>query len=455
MNTVAAVTEIPHRAVDDDGKLHIFISHKLKDKKLAETIKKKLGVLGGVQLEMFLSENIAFGYNWDDEVHAALERSDWLFLLYTDPSAEWDWCLYETGYFSAGIKAGKHAPICLHSPGIVPPNPIVRWKTVPADEHNVVNLLGQLYGEPPREGVPAIRHDLVEDYRDTLTSTAAEIVDAFGTKPEQFWWTNFFRLTLGGNQITKLREDGCIDDKAEVTSDISSLKLFNLNTDRCEWFDIKQQLDEESLGWIDALGCIMQDACLQRVPRYPISRFHPPGDKQQLYRPVVYRLDKMSDQSICFKILLIKATGQCKPEVRGNLGSICDLLQMAQDFRWGVIDEHSFKIRRLMMNPATDEEVSKYLNKVKMSIKKVELKAIDCGFKVIENIEELFDEQDDKDVIREASNRWAEVRGELMTAISDNNPKQVTVALDEIRRVNKQFLCVFAKRHLELLAKLD
>ncbi len=455
MNAAAVVTDLAYPGADHDSTLHVFVSHKLKDRKLAKIIESKLGFLGGAKLEIFLSEKIEFGNDWDDEVHAALERSDWLFLLYTDPTAEWDWCLYETGYFSAGIKAGKHAPICLHSPDVVPPKPVKRWKTVPADAENVVTLLNQLYGEPPRKGVPPIRPDLLDRYRDHLINTAEDIVAAFGAKPQQFWWPKFFRITLEGDQIEALRRDGHIAEDAAITSDIASLQLFNLHTDRCAWSDITSELTAESGHWLDALAHTLRHAVQKKEPNFSIPRFYAPGNRQ-LYRPVVYRLDCNSNDTVCFKILLVKVTDTRRAPHVGDFWNVSELLRMAQDFRWDVIDEFTGEVRRLMLTSAADPAVlSDCLYRLKTSVERVELDAMQRGYQVKENVKNFFESEEDRNTVDAINDRWRGVREKIMTAVVDNDLENAGAGLEDMRQLNKEFMRVCAKRHFEMLSRMD
>ena len=86
------------------GVRHVFISHKAKDELAAEAIRKALKMRGGNSLEIFVSERIKAGSQWSEEIWKSLKRADWLLLLYTDPSQEWDWCLFEAGFFAGAVE---------------------------------------------------------------------------------------------------------------------------------------------------------------------------------------------------------------------------------------------------------------------------------------------------------------------------------------------------------------
>ena len=119
----------------DTEPFRVFISHKNKDKKAARTLQEILA--GGCpKVEFFLSsdaKSLPGGKPWWQEIHAALDRADWLLLIYTTPSDNWDWCVYEAGYFAGRRQAtNTHSLVVMHPPGVVPPAPLTAWQSVQA-----------------------------------------------------------------------------------------------------------------------------------------------------------------------------------------------------------------------------------------------------------------------------------------------------------------------------------
>ena len=83
-----------------DDRFRVFISHKHDDHAFADTVAAALCGLTGT-IECFVSgADIGAGTDWNDEIREALFRSHLLLLLFTNPSSNWDWCLYEAGLYT-------------------------------------------------------------------------------------------------------------------------------------------------------------------------------------------------------------------------------------------------------------------------------------------------------------------------------------------------------------------
>src|SRR5882672_2164334 len=103
-------------------KLHNFLSHKLSSDTLAaRQFISHLTTYSQDQIEVVSSAEFPRGEEWEPKIRAALDTADWLILLFTDAEENWDWCLYETGYFRARMDAasGKRL-ICLYKATISP-----------------------------------------------------------------------------------------------------------------------------------------------------------------------------------------------------------------------------------------------------------------------------------------------------------------------------------------------
>src|SRR5580765_8737085 len=114
-------------AVSDD-KFAVFISHKHDDHALAVKVKDAIESLNREVIDCFVSDvDITAGTDWRREIRSALARSHILLLLFTAPSKNWDWCLFETGLYMRFDRAEKNqvsSVVCLFSPGQASPSPI-------------------------------------------------------------------------------------------------------------------------------------------------------------------------------------------------------------------------------------------------------------------------------------------------------------------------------------------
>ena len=130
-----------------DDVFTVFISHKHDDHALAVEVKKALeGLARPKQLiECFVSGiDITAGMDWRHKIRSVLARSHLLLLLFTTPSKNWDWCLYETGLYTRFDRAEKNevsSVVCLFNPGQALPSPIADLQGVPAETEKVRDFL--------------------------------------------------------------------------------------------------------------------------------------------------------------------------------------------------------------------------------------------------------------------------------------------------------------------------
>src|SRR5438093_9019958 len=128
---------------------HVFISHKSRDKNAAMALKQIL-LRSCSDLHVFVSSDahdMPNGHEWRAEIHRNLEAAHWLILLYTDPTDNWDWCLYECGYHASRIRTGepmsrKLTVLCPQ--GITPPAPLTEWQLTQSDLRAIDTLLQEL-----------------------------------------------------------------------------------------------------------------------------------------------------------------------------------------------------------------------------------------------------------------------------------------------------------------------
>jgi hypothetical protein len=123
----------------------VFISHKHEDHALAIEVKKALEGLNPKLIECFVSGvDITAGRDWRREIRSALAKSHLLVLLFTVPSKNWDWCLFETGLYTRFDRTEVRSVVCLFTPGEAPPSPITDLQGVPAEAGKVRDFLEDL-----------------------------------------------------------------------------------------------------------------------------------------------------------------------------------------------------------------------------------------------------------------------------------------------------------------------
>jgi hypothetical protein len=437
----------------NDNKLRIFLSHKQKSATIAETIKEELESYGADRLDIFLSEGISYGEDWSKQIHQELRTADWLFLLYTEPTADYDWCLYEAGFFAARLDRRL---ICLYSSGLEPPGPLKRWQAVRGIKKDWEKLLKELYGDPPRPGVTPL-NPRVANSPQRLSEIAGRIVQVVGRKPSREYYNCFLLVDLNKEQADSLKQTDKIPNEAEVESDARSLRLFDLSErsqGKWTWGDLIRELKGPGQrGWINSLGVSMRQALLSKKFAPALSLFEP-RTSDTPYRPVIHRLDRLPSGTERFMITLIEIPTGEDPLPPSDLGRIYILLRMARIFRWGVLAKYSSEINSLRARGAGKREIDVCLEGLDLSIRSLEAEANRLKLYDVEPLIAAFSKQEEKDQILQMFESW----GELRQSFNEKRNAKDLVGLLEIlktmRMLNKQFLLLGGKRSIELIERL-
>ena len=135
--------------------VRIFVSHKDEDRAKARTIKDLLEVYAPNRLEFFISgENIIAGEDWQERIRNELRNSTLLLLLFTEPTKNWDWCLFEAGLFTPLIDRDEQRRIiCIYPFDSGGPRPLTNLQGIPADVESVSKFLTSLFRTSDITGV--------------------------------------------------------------------------------------------------------------------------------------------------------------------------------------------------------------------------------------------------------------------------------------------------------------
>ena len=285
-----------------DDVFTVFISHKHEDHALAVEVKKALEGLARPKLiDCFVSGiDITAGMDWRREIRSVLARSHLLVLLFTAPSKNWDWCLYETGLYTRFEWAEKNqvsSVVCLFSPGQASPSPIADLQGVPVVADKVRAFLDQFcrktwsISDDWRQGplAPDVKAKQVED-------AARAIERAFRRSGSTSTHFPCHRVVLSLSESDKI-ESG-IPESARVvegpndTSDYT-LSLFNLGsgTGKRSWGDLLQAVQGTDAEWRQELDSNFLLALKEEL-FWPIKGRMRSGDKSRLgarhYIPILY-----------------------------------------------------------------------------------------------------------------------------------------------------------------------
>jgi hypothetical protein len=286
-----------------DDVFTVFISHKQDDHALAIEVKNALEGLAPNLIDCFVSGiDITAGMDWRRSIRSVLAKSHVLVLLFTVPSKNWDWCLYETGLYTRFDKAEKNevsSVVCLFNPGLASPSPLADLQGVPAEVDKLRNFLNLLCKETWkisddwRQGALAP----VTDPRQ-VDEAARAIERAFRLSGSTSTHFPCHRVVLSLSESDKIA-DG-IPESARVmegpndTSDYT-LSLFNLGsgTGKRTWGDLLQAVQGTNAEWRKELDRHFLLALKEEL-FWPIKDLMRSGGKsrvgERLYRPILYSI---------------------------------------------------------------------------------------------------------------------------------------------------------------------
>ncbi len=438
----------------DQDALRIFLSHKGKDISIAQAIKDELERYGPNRLFIYLSEGIAFGEDWSEDIHNALRNADWLFLLYTDPTPEWDWCLYEVGFFAA---RKDRRLICLYRAGLDPPGPMKRWQSVRAKKEDWVKLLDEIFGKPFRKGVVPINTKLANNVQE-LANMADKIIKIVGPKPVTKYYNNFLTLHLEVAQAAIATEKGEVPKATKVLhSDQDSLRMFGLEEKPYgywTWGELVQDLKApDEIEWTKSLGIVTKNAIRYREIKSCLPLFHS-KKVGHAYRPVIHRIDRLPDGAVRFIINFVEIPLQEDPTPPGQLGSIATLLSIARKFRWGVLKTYLDEIEKVRLDKNADaEKIEDCLTKLELALQSVESQAANKGLFDRTNIVRAFDERKVRDRVGDLFDEWLKLRQDLTTNMDKKKLKEVVEGLRQMDKMTLEFLVTASARYYNLLAE--
>ncbi|MGA7454742.1 MAG: toll/interleukin-1 receptor domain-containing protein [Rhodoplanes sp.] len=287
-----------------DDVFTVFISHKHDDHALAVEVKKTLEGLARPNLiDCFVSGiDITAGMDWRHKIRSVLARSHVLLLLFTTPSKNWDWCLYETGLYTRFDKAEKNeisSVVCLLNPGQASPSPIADLQGVPAETGKVRDFLTLLCHETWkisddwRQGAlaPKIKPEQLDD-------AARAIERAFRLSGSTSTYYPCHRVVLSlsesDNIASGIPESAWVMEGPNDTSSYT-LSLFDLasGTGKRTWGDLLQAVQGTDSDWRKELDAHFLLA-LKGELFWPTKGVMRAAGKsrvgKRVYRPILYSI---------------------------------------------------------------------------------------------------------------------------------------------------------------------
>ena len=219
-----------------DDRFRIFVSHKHENHSLAVAFQQAVEALCP-KIECFVSGvDISAGADWNREIKTSLAQSHMLVLLFTRPTATWDWCLFETGLFTRSDQDDISAVVCIFDASTTTPSPIAGLQGVPATVEALERFLTDLCRATWRVSDDWRIGALAPQVRATqISKAAARIVEAFpdGVRTESTYHP-CHRVVLdlrGLDASTGIPDAARVVEGPSATTEFT-LSLFNLAAGR-------------------------------------------------------------------------------------------------------------------------------------------------------------------------------------------------------------------------------
>jgi hypothetical protein len=448
--------------------LNIFISYKSsRDKRIAEKFRNLLHDIltpdEKNRLDVFISSGIPKGEDWHEEIHEALRKCDCFILLYTDPTLEWTWCLYESGfYIGKRLDDGKpnRKLIVLHSPDTEPPSPLARWQAVSATPLDIDQLLRTLFCSPIGDNDEAFAPHT--PYNKYFEDTIKGITALISSTAIRTYYTKYIRLTLKADAIQIIQSTGEIPPDTEVQSDEKSLTLFGRQPTGTPmtWERLLTRLKamgEKNLeleGWSPALGRAIVDAVEGNTfsPELPLFRSH----DDELYHSTLQILDTFGNCSFGVHIIFSQLLPEQDPRPEGRLGTLSHMLTTARHFRWGICEPSLLELASIenavsFTSEARQQKLKHLVAKMRTALARSLNEAMRGNLLDSAIAIEVCEEDLDRKEMADIYEHWGQMRGPLQRVLNEENPQlhEIQMQIEELQELNQRYMQLVAKRYYE------
>ncbi len=292
-------------ATDSNEKYSVFFSHKVNDKTVTGLLIDLLD-RHTEHVNYFVSEDIEKGVPWRKTIAEHLNLSSFLVLVFTDPTEDWGWCLYETGFFDAlsQIPDSKSRRIyCLHNASTAPPSPIADLQTIPATHKDVAQWLSELFTYT-KQTKPAFWQD--------IPKLADKICELFANNQKPIYSQRSIDIIVNCTLLTSpddLPEDTTIEGEERLIEE-----LFGTYSGRTDWKTARERFykfpnsTDVNINTLKEISRAVY-GIYNRSVVHPVQGviFVDQGPKR--YRPVINRAKELTKGRIGCEILLIEEVG--------------------------------------------------------------------------------------------------------------------------------------------------
>ena len=462
-----AAVKRPHATNPSPYDLTIFLSHKSHDHTRALEIKSAFERNSAGRVHVFVSGlDIDPGVSWEDAIDEAMLEADIFILLYTDPADNWNWSLFESGFFTAKVRgaAKKHARgihsrlICLHHPDVLPPDQLKSWQSLPATREKVTQFIREIYADV---NPPLVRDDASRAELDRFVDIV--ITQVPGATGVSFTFTHEFSVKLTPENMNELKKRRQMPASAKIEISPDTLReVFGLASPGKEstwtWDQFVQSLAANpthvaQLRWIEYLPNAIarlndRQAGTPILPLLRQSQAQQADARPVLYRPIILERSHLAGQWTAFRIILAH-TLDAMTSV-DETDRLFFLLLQARNASHSILPPCRGTLRMVRAR-GNDAMTEASLRDIWSDVQINGVEAINRGWCVPEQVAELFPDAERPELLSSIGD-YRRASGELKAAVDQVDPDAAGKALDEMHRICNGFLRRIAARYAEVIA---
>lgn len=438
--------------------VNLFISHKADDKAAAIAIKDILQKHSG-RLKVQISEEIHGGAQWRQRIIEMLRTSKVMLLLYTDPTADWGWCLYEAGLFTP-LDGGESPVVCLYNPNttVEQLEPLKSFQAVQTRVDELVRqFLSPLYRSTQltKSQSPLNKNLKDEDLKQIAKAIAAAIA------PKRVEWKSYLHhIVISVPPGTAIHDQNVPSEEAQIPDEArvvveeakegSGLPFLNIDEDSFTWGDLKHVAKKGSgRFWLDELKDCIVAAARKRHPPVGTATLRAVSGGS-IYRPLLAHSERENGIPVRFHVLFNR---EIEPEETGGLGSqrvLFNLLKLGNRFRWEILEPYlkEFKEEDADELPLLFRRISESIDAIEEEARRRYLSR--------DVIESSVGSENLREKLRGMFDEWGELRKAVRNAEREVNRTDLVAHLDAILNYNIKFIEIVADEyHAVLKAELD
>jgi hypothetical protein len=467
----SAIKEAKIKRARERNLIRVFLSHKKKDFRAANQIRDVLRINSAGHIDVFMSENITKGDDWQGKIEQALYESDWFVLLFSGIDDDWSWCHHEAGIFRGMGYPDSERLVVFHPPNVELPDPLKKYQAVKCqppqrDQPDELDLFfKEIFGKPPYPGVPPINPVFANEACESRQDAAEKIVQAVGCLVvESIVPENVIFLHVPDVNLLK---SAAVPDGTCIWRGSGAMRLFELGDTGFSWPEFQARLDPDLRQQLDqSFWPAIYQACAKSLTSCRVAPTHTifrsPADGRH-YLPVISRVDITGDNSATFSITFVQVAAGTQAEVRDkSVARIFTALNLAHRFRWEIIDpyrdvhrlqgfvDHRERTRDGGASGAGGGNGSSGLAVIWEAIRLIETESINRGVYDEEALPRDFG-QGAEGRVRAMFPLWQDKRQQLDQAAQVGDIATFARVLSELDPINVEFISLASQRLGELV----